>query len=105
MPWVALEDVIGILQMAIESNSVRGAVNVVAPEPVRNAEFTKILAAVMHRPAIFAAPAFALRMALGEMADALLGSQRVAPQRLQQLEYTFRYSQLAPALVNILGKK
>ena len=104
MSWVALEDVVGIIRMAIESNAVRGPVNVVAPEPVRNAEFTKTLAEAMHRPAIFAAPAFALRLALGEMADALLGSQRAAPQRLEQLGYTFRHSQLAPALAAILNK-
>jgi NAD dependent epimerase/dehydratase family enzyme len=102
---VALEDVIGILRMAMENNSVRGAVNVVAPEPVRNVEFTKILADAMHRPAIFTAPAFALRLALGEMADALLGSQRVAPQKLQQIGYVFRYSQLKPALAEILKEQ
>jgi len=105
MSWVALEDVIGILRMAMESNSVRGAVNVVAPEPVRNVEFTRILAGAMHRPAIFTAPAFALRLALGEMADALLGSQRVAPQKLQQIGYVFRYSQLKPALAEILKEQ
>ena len=104
MSWVALEDVVGIIRMAIESNSVRGLVNVVAPEPVRNAEFTKTLAEVMHRPAIFVAPTFALRLALGEMADALLGSQRVVPQRAEQLGYAFRHSQLAPALAAILKK-
>lgn len=105
MSWVALQDVVGIIQMAIESNSVRGAVNVVAPEPVRNAEFTEKLAKLMHRPAVFAAPAFALRWALGEMAGALLGSQRVAPQRIEQLGYVFRYSQLGPALTEILATK
>ncbi|HMI52981.1 MAG TPA: TIGR01777 family oxidoreductase [Candidatus Saccharimonadales bacterium] len=102
MSWVALEDVIGILRMAIESSSLRGAVNVVAPEPVRNVEFTKILARAIDRPAIFTAPAFALRLALGEMADALLGSQRVTPHRAEQNGYQFRYSQLEPALAEIL---
>jgi len=105
MSWVALGDVIGILRMAIESSSVRGAVNVVAPEPVRNVEFTKILARAIGRPAIFAAPAFALRLALGEMADALLGSQRVAPRKAEQNGYQFRYSQLEPALAEILREQ
>ena len=105
MSWVALGDVIGILRMAIESSSVRGAVNVVAPEPVRNVEFTKVLARAIDRPAIFTAPAFALRLALGEMADALLGSQRVAPRKAEQNGYQFRYSQLEPALAEILKEQ
>jgi len=105
MSWVALGDVIGILRMAIESSSVRGAVNVVAPEPVRNVEFTKVLARAIDRPAIFTAPAFALRLALGEMADALLGSQRVAPRKAEQNGYQFRYSQLEPALAEILREQ
>src|SRR5262249_24996339 len=102
MSWVALEDVVGIIRMAMESNSVRGLVNVVVPEPVTNAEFTKTLAEVMHRPAIFAAPAFALRLALGEMADALLGSQRVAPATLQKLRHEFQNQSLKETLVRIL---
>jgi len=104
MSWVSLEDVVGILRLALENNAVRGAINVVAPQPVRNAEFTKALAGAMHRPAIFPAPAFALRLALGEMADALLlGSQRVVPQRLQQLGYRFVRPDLTHALTAVLS--
>jgi hypothetical protein len=103
MSWVSLEDVVGILRLALENNAVRGAINVVAPQPVRNAEFTKALAGAMHRPAIFPAPAFALRLALGEMADALLlGSQRVVPQRLEQLGHQFLRTELASTLRAIL---
>ena len=103
MSWVTLEDVIGILRMAIEKATVRGAVNVVAPQPVKNAEFTKVLAKALHRPALFPAPAFALRLALGEMADALLlSSQRVAPQKLQQLGYSFLHLDLPAALSHVL---
>src|SRR5215467_7302663 len=100
MSWITLEDVIGIVRFAIENGTVRGALNVVAPNAVQNAEFTKTLAKALRRPALFPAPAFALRLALGEMADALLlSSQRVSPQKLQQLGYSFAFSQLSQALV------
>jgi uncharacterized protein (TIGR01777 family) len=104
MSWVTLEDVVGIIRMAIEKGEVRGAVNVVAPGAVQNAEFTKALSKALHRPAIFPAPAFALRLALGEMADALLlSSQRVAPSRLEQQGYRFLYADLASALKSVLA--
>jgi uncharacterized protein (TIGR01777 family) len=104
MSWVTLEDVIGILRMAIEKATVRGAVNVVAPQPVKNTEFTKVLAKALHRPAFFPAPAFALRLALGEMADALLlSSQRVAPQRLEQAGFRFAHTDLTTALGAVLS--
>lgn len=103
MSWVTLEDVIGILRFAIESVAVRGAINIVAPQPVRNAEFTKVLAKAMRRPALFPAPAFALRLALGEMADALLlSSQRVAPRQLEIAGYRFLHLDLPAALSAIL---
>ncbi len=103
MSWVMLEDVVGILKFALENSSVRGAVNVVAPQPVQNAEFTKVLAKAMHRPALFPAPTFALRLALGEMADALLlSSQRVQPQVLETFGYRFLHSELSGALNAVL---
>src|SRR6266851_5603066 len=103
MSWVTLEDVVGILRFAIENASVRGAINIVSPQPLQNAEFTKALANAMHRPALFPAPAFALRLALGEMADALLlSSQRVAPQALEKLGYRFLQSDLSAALKNLV---
>jgi uncharacterized protein len=103
MSWVMLDDVVGILRLALENRAVQGAVNVVAPGAVRNAEFTKELARVVHRPALFPVPASALRLVLGEMADALLlASQRVVPQRLQQLGYRFAHPELASALAAIL---
>jgi hypothetical protein len=105
MSWVTLEDVVGILRMAIDKADVRGAVNVVAPKPVQNAEFTKLLASALHRPALFPAPAFALRLALGEMADALLlSSQRVVPSLLERSGYRFLHASLAPALAAVLKK-
>lgn len=103
MSWVTLEDVVGIVRYALENAAVSGAVNVVAPQPVRNAEFTRQLARAMHRPALFPAPAFALRLALGEMADALLlASQRVTPQRLASLGYPFLHPDLPTSLAAVL---
>ena len=102
--WVALEDVVRVLRTAIDNENVNGPVNVVAPQPVQNAEFTAVLAGVLHRPAIFPAPAFALRLALGQMADALLlSSQRVQPEKLAKLGYKFRYETLQSALQAILA--
>jgi len=103
MSWISLDDVIAVLRLAVEKGQVRGPLNVISPQPLQNAEFTKTLASAMHRPALFPAPAFALRLALGEMADALLlSSQRVLPQGLQKLAYNFQYPALAAALENIL---
>jgi NAD dependent epimerase/dehydratase family enzyme len=104
MSWVTLDDVVGILRMAIEKAAVRGAVNVVAPQPVKNAEFTKTLAKALHRPALFPAPAVALRVVLGEMAGALLlSSQRVVPQRLEQAGFRFAHANLTTALGTVLS--
>ncbi len=105
MSWVTLEDVVGALRLTVENSSARGAINFVAPQPLQNLEFTKILAKAIHRPALFPAPAFALRFALGEMADALLlSSQRVAPQALQKLGYRFLHTDLNSALARVLEK-
>ena len=106
MSWVTRGDVVAMIRFALENAAVSGAVNAVAPQPVRNAEFTRILAKALHRPAIFPAPAFALRLALGEMADALLlSSQRVAPRKLEQSGYRFLHVNLLAALADILGTK
>lgn len=104
MSWVTLEDVIGVIRYALENASVSGAVNVVAPEPVRNAKFTKELGRAMHRPAVFVVPEFALRMALGkEMAEEmLLASERVMPKRLLALGYQFQHPELPLALEDVL---
>ena len=99
MSWIAIEDVIGIIRFAIAHEAISGPVNVVAPNPVRNAEFTRLLAGMLHRPAIFPAPAFVLRLVLGEFADAaLLASDRVQPERLLAAGYVFRFQILEPAL-------
>lgn len=101
--WVSLADVVKIIRRTLDDDKLRGPLNVVSPAPVTNAEFTKVLAKVLHRPAVFAAPAFVLRLALGEMADgALLASERALPEGLQQQGYTFLHSDLREALQTIL---
>ena len=101
--WIALQDVVAIIQAALRNDNWKGPVNLVAPQPMRNTDFTKWLAKVMHRPAMFAAPAFALRLAMGEMAETLLGGIRVAPRMLEQHGYRFLYANLDEALKAILG--
>jgi uncharacterized protein len=106
MSWIALEDAVGIICSAIANEELAGPLNAVAPNPLTNADFTRIAAAVLHRPAIFAAPTFALRVALGEMAGALLlASQRVIPERLLAARYAFRLPDFESALRAILSRK
>lgn len=105
MSWIAIEDAVGIVRAAIEDERFAGPINVVAPTPLRNAEFTRVVARTLHRPAIFSAPAFALRMMLGEMADALLlVSQRAVPERLTAMGYSFRFPDFDAALQAALGR-
>jgi len=104
MSWITLEDVVGTLRFVLENGAARGAFNFVSPEPVRNADFTRALAKALHRPALFPAPAFALRLALGEMADALLlSSQRVVPTQLDKLGYRYLHPNLPAALTAVLA--
>jgi uncharacterized protein len=102
MSWITLEDVVGVIRCVLEKDSARGPMNAVAPNPVTNAEFTSALAGALHRPALLPAPRFALGLALGEMANALLASQRVFPEKLGGMGYAFRHPQLKEALGAIL---
>jgi uncharacterized protein len=102
MSWIALEDVVTIIRTALATDSLKGAVNLVSPEPVRNADFTRSLARALHRPAIFTAPAFALRLAMGHMSEMILAGTRVTPQVLLQHGYQFHHTQLDEALSAIL---
>ena len=103
MSWITLEDVVVILELVLENENVRGAVNVVSPQPVRNEDFTLELAKALHRPALFPAPAWALSLVLGEMADALLlSSQRVEPAVLERFGYQFKHPDLRSALTAML---
>ena len=94
MSCIHVDDVAGMILWALENNAVRGPLNAVNPDPVRNSDFTQILARVLHRPAILPAPAFALRLALGELSHLLLDSIRVRPAKPLALGYRFRYPTL-----------
>jgi uncharacterized protein (TIGR01777 family) len=106
LSWVALDDTVGAIEHCLSVQSLAGPVNVVAPQPVTNREFTKTLGKVLRRPTIFPMPASAARLALGQMADELLlASARVRPTKLLESNYTFRYPQLEGALRHVLTKE
>jgi len=99
MSWVSLDDVVGTFVHALTQRELEGPVNAVSPQPVTNGEFTKTLGAVLHRPTVFPLPAFAAKLALGQMADdLLLASAKVLPSRLEQTGYRFRHSELKSCL-------
>ncbi len=106
MSCIALDDCVAAILHALTTNSLAGPVNVVGPTPVTNHEFTKTLGKVLHRPTIFPMPAFAARLALGEMADELLlCSNRVEPKKLQETGFQFKYPELEAALRHVLGRR
>lgn len=98
MPWVHRDDVVAALIFMLESEKASGAYNVVSPNPVTNREFTRSLATALHRPALFPAPEFVLKLALGEMARLLLTGQQAIPERLLQQGFRFSHPQLKEAL-------
>jgi uncharacterized protein (TIGR01777 family) len=103
--WVALDDVVGSIVHALTDEALEGPVNVGSPNPMTNAEYTKVLGRVLGRPTVLPLPAPAARALLGEVADALLlASQRMEPAKLKTMGYAFRYPQLEGALRHLLGK-
>ncbi|HEX8088395.1 MAG TPA: TIGR01777 family oxidoreductase [Blastocatellia bacterium] len=104
-PWIHIEDIVGIFRHTIHSPSLSGPVNGTAPGLANNAEFTKQLGRVLHRPTFLSVPEFALRGLMGEMADVLLGSQRVIPKAMLDDGYKFQYPALTLALENLLCEK
>ena len=101
--WVSIDDAVGAVEHALENKTLRGPVNVVAPRPVTNAEFTKALGGALSRPTIFPVPGFAARLLFGEMADAtLLSSQRAEPERLKESGFLFKYPEIEGALRHVL---
>lgn len=102
MSWIHRQDYLRAVLHLLDDASAQGAFNLTAPNAVTNAEFTKILAKTLHRPALFVAPAFVLRLAMGERSDLLLGGQRVLPQSLLNQQFQFEFADLAPALANLL---
>ncbi|MGD0501024.1 MAG: TIGR01777 family oxidoreductase [Bryobacteraceae bacterium] len=101
MSWIHIEDLAELFRFAVET-PLEGAVNAVAPNPVENSAFTRELARALRRPALLPAPKFALRALFGEMADALLSSQRAIPQAAVRAGFQFRFPNLAPALADLL---
>jgi len=104
MSWIAIDDVVGAIEHLLLADTVVGPVNLVAPDPVSNREFTKTLGRVLRRPTILRLPAFAIRLGLGEVADELLlASTRAQPARLTASGYQFGYPTLEGALRHLLG--
>lgn len=102
--WIHRDDVIGIIKYALENESVSGPVNATAPNPVMNREFSKALGRALNRPAIVTVPAFAVKLALGELASLLLTGQRVIPEKIIEAGYKFRYAEINEALKAIFKK-
>lgn len=101
--WIHIDDAVSAVMHVVHNDSLSAPINMAAPNPVTNAEFTRVLAAVMKRPAIFAVPAFAARLAFGEFAEeGILASARVLPKKLIERGFEFRYPVLGPALAELL---
>jgi len=103
LSWIHLDDIVGAIHHVMQAEGLSGPVNLAAPNPVRNADFTKTLASVLGRPAFFSVPAFAVRFGFGEMAQELmLASQRVEPMKLRASGYRFRFEDLRTALEDLV---
>lgn len=102
MSWISLDDEVGLIIHALQG-SLSGPINLVAPAPARNADFAKALGRALHRPAVLPAPAFALKLALGEMSELLLGGQKVVPKKALESGYRFQHPTLESALKASLG--
>ena len=105
MAWIHLQDAVNLILFALDFSAIRGPINATAPHPVTNDEFTGRLAIALHRPAILPVPRFALRIALGEMSEMLLASQRVLPSVAKSAGFPFQYPDLHAALENLLNSQ
>jgi NAD dependent epimerase/dehydratase family enzyme len=105
LSWIGLDDLLDVYHRALYDTRLTGAVNAVAPEPVRNADYTRALAGVLHRPAVVPVPSLGPRLLLGEQGARELAeaNQRVVPTKLQTLGHRFRRSTITDALVHELG--
>jgi len=104
MSWIHRQDWIAIARLMITDSSMQGAYNATAPNPVTNSEFARSLAHCLNRPALLPAPAWLLKILLGEMSELVLGSQRVIPERLLALGFKFQYTDLSSALNQVLRR-
>lgn len=103
MSWVHIEDYVAMVLRLLRDEQLRGSFNMTAPQPVTNAEFTRKLASVLHRPAFFVAPSIVLKLAIGERSALLLEGQRVLPKNIEAAGYNFLFSDLECALEDLLG--
>ena len=103
MPWVHVTDLARLYLHAADTTSIRGPMNAVAPNPVRNSEFTKALGRQLHRPAFMPAPYIGLRLLFGEFAQVLFASQRVIPKVAIDTGFVFQFPEIAGALREILA--
>jgi uncharacterized protein (TIGR01777 family) len=101
-PWIHITDEVRAIRFLLETDAASGAFNLSAPNPVTNAEFARVLARVLRRPAAIPLPAFVLRLALGELADTLLTGQRAIPKRLEGMGFHFIFAEADPALRDLL---
>jgi len=103
MPWLHVDDVARMILFSITENSLKGAVNFCAPEPIRNSEFTRVVARQVRRPAIAWAPAPLLKLFAGGMSDILLFSERVNPAVLKSARFEWKYHELENAIEDVMG--
>jgi NAD dependent epimerase/dehydratase family enzyme len=103
MPWISLDDVVGLYLRALDDDSWTGPINASAPNPATNGEFVRALGRALKRPAVLPVPGFALKLMFGEMASVLMVSQRMVPRRALELGYEFAHAELDDALQGMLG--
>jgi uncharacterized protein (TIGR01777 family) len=104
MSWVHIDDVVGAMLFALDNEAASGPINVTAPEPATNADFSKALGRALHRPAFMPVPGFALRLLYGQMAEIVTTGKRAIPRRLQELGYQFRQPELEAALRALVAR-
>jgi len=102
LPWIHIADEARAIRFLIENEAASGPFNLAAPNPLTNAQFSRLAGRVLRRPAFVPAPAFALRLALGEMSVVVLEGQRTIPRHLLDLGFTFRFPEAEPALRDLL---
>ncbi|MGH3302862.1 MAG: DUF1731 domain-containing protein, partial [Streptosporangiaceae bacterium] len=105
LSWISIADHVRAVSFLLGRPDISGPVNLTAPDPATNAEFTRALAGALGRPALLAVPGWTLRLALGELASELLGSSRVRPARLQQAGFSFDYPAIGPALAGAVRRR
>lgn len=105
MPWIHIDDLVRLFAHVLTNDSCAGVYNACSPQPVRNVEFTRMLAKTVHRPALLPAPAWALKLLLGDMSFLLIGGQHIQPRRTADSGFEWHYPELSAALQNLLSRK